>query len=85
MKLAARLDPAVETSPGTWTFNGCLASPGNIFYKATLVLGFPDGQTIAFSVLDQTERDREAHFTVDVRRVSVAGADAMLYWNQTPR
>ena len=83
-KLAAHLDAAVEAHPGIWTFNGCVASPGNVFYNVVLTLDFPDGKTVAFSVLDQTERDREANFAVDVRRSSVAGASATVYFNQTP-
>jgi len=82
-KLAGRLDAAVESSPGIWTFNGCVSSPGNVFYNVVLNLEFPDGQSVAFRVLDQTERDGEAHFAVEVRRSSVVGAKARLYLNQT--
>lgn len=73
----------VEASSGIWTFNGCIASPGNVFYNIVLNLEFPDGQTVAFRVLEQTERDGEARFAVDVHRSSVAGAKATLYFNQT--
>ena len=82
-KLAGRLDAPFEASPGIWTFNGCIVSPGNVFYNIVLNLEFPDGETVAFRVLDQTERDGEARFAVDVRRSSVAGAKATLYFNQT--
>jgi len=82
-KLVGRLDAAVEAAPGIWTFKGCVASAGNVFYNIVLSLEFPDGQTLAFGVLDQTERDGEAHFAVDVRRPSVAGAMARLYFIQT--
>ena len=84
-KLAARLDPVVETSPGVWTFYGCIASAGNIFYNVNLTLDFPDSQTFAFPVLDTTDRAAEAHFTVEVRRASVIGAIATIYCDQSRR
>jgi hypothetical protein len=68
-----------------WTFNGCTASPGNIFYNVTLALDFPDGQMFAFPVLDMTERDADAHFAVDVQRASVSGAKATIFCDQSRR
>lgn len=81
-KLALRLDPVTETSSGVWTFNGCIASPGNVFYDVTLALNFPDGQQLAFLLLDETDPKGEATFVVEVRRASVVGAKATVYFNQ---
>jgi len=83
-KLAARLDPPTQASPGVWSFNGCVASEGNVFYDLTLLLLFPDGEQLAFPIAKQTSRDSETKFTVEVRRQTTAGLVARLYCNYSP-
>jgi hypothetical protein len=82
LKVASRMEPPARTLNGMWRFDGCLASPGNIFTDITLELVFPDGTRIVRRIAERMGPDQELRYTVTVARDEVSKVEARLFVNE---
>lgn len=85
-KVALRLDPPLLVAPDTWRFSGCVSSPGNRFFRPTVVLRSADGTLEhARQIAPEIDGNSEFLFEFNYKRGEVAGLLVSLYWRMTPR